>query len=65
MLDGRPPGVLEVRETNDCRIGVHYDERSGQILVFSAIDNLWKGTASQAVQSLNLMFDRPETEGLV
>jgi N-acetyl-gamma-glutamyl-phosphate reductase len=65
VLDGRPPGVLEVRETNDCRIGVHYDERSGQILVFSAIDNLWKGTASQAVQSLNLMFDRPETEGLV
>ncbi len=33
-------------------------------MVFAAIDNLWKGTASQAVQSLNLMFDRPETEGL-
>ncbi|MEA2294311.1 MAG: N-acetyl-gamma-glutamyl-phosphate reductase [Solirubrobacteraceae bacterium] len=64
VLDGRQPGVLEVRETNDCRIAVHYDERAGQILVFAAIDNLWKGTASQAVQSLNLMFDRPETEGL-
>jgi N-acetyl-gamma-glutamyl-phosphate reductase len=33
-------------------------------MVFSAIDNLWKGAASQAVQNLNLMFDRPETEGL-
>jgi N-acetyl-gamma-glutamyl-phosphate reductase len=63
LLD-RPPGVLEVRETNDCRISVHYDEPTEQILVFSAIDNLWKGTASQAVQSLNLMFGRPETEGL-
>jgi N-acetyl-gamma-glutamyl-phosphate reductase len=64
VLAGRHPGVLEVRETNDCRIGLHYDPRSGQIMVFAAIDNLWKGTASQAVQSLNLMFDRPETEGL-
>jgi N-acetyl-gamma-glutamyl-phosphate reductase len=60
----RPPGVLEVRETNDCRIHVHWEERTRRILVFAAIDNLWKGTASQAVQSLNLMFGRPETEGL-
>jgi N-acetyl-gamma-glutamyl-phosphate reductase len=58
----RPPGVLEVRETNDCRILVHLD--GDQILVFAAIDNLWKGTSSQALQSLNLMFGRPETEGL-
>ena len=61
MLD-RAPGVLEVRETNDCRISVHRD--GDQLIVFAAIDNLWKGTASQAVQSLNLMFGRPETEGL-
>ena len=63
VLD-RPPGVLEVRETNDCRLSVHLDAEAGQILVFAAIDNLWKGTASQAVQSLNLMFGRPECEGL-
>ena len=63
MLE-RPPGVLEVRETNDCRIFAHFDERTSQIIVLAAIDNLWKGTASQAVQSLNLMFGRPETEGL-
>jgi N-acetyl-gamma-glutamyl-phosphate reductase len=62
VLD-RAPGVLEVRETNDCRIFCHADD--GQVIVFAAIDNLWKGTASQAVQSLNLMFGRPETEGLV
>jgi N-acetyl-gamma-glutamyl-phosphate reductase len=62
VLD-RPPGVLEVRETNDCRIFVHAE--GDHAIVFGAIDNLWKGTASQAVQSLNLMFGRPETEGLV
>ena len=31
---------------------------------FAAIDNLWKGAASQAVQNLNLMFGRPEGEGI-
>ncbi len=59
-----PPGVLEVRETNYCRISVHRDDRTGRVLVFSAIDNLWKGAASQAVQNLNLMFGRDESEGL-
>ena len=33
--------------------------------MFSAIDNLWKGTSSQAVQNLNVMFGLPETEGLL
>jgi N-acetyl-gamma-glutamyl-phosphate reductase len=60
-----PPGVLEVRDTNFCRISVHRDERTGRTMVFSSIDNLWKGAASQAVQNLNLMFGRPETEGLL
>jgi len=32
--------------------------------VFAALDNLWKGTSSQAVQNLNLMFGLPETMGL-
>jgi N-acetyl-gamma-glutamyl-phosphate reductase len=59
-----PPGVLDVRETNFCRLSVHSDPRTGRLLVFAAIDNLWKGAASQAVQNLNLMFDRPEGEGL-
>jgi N-acetyl-gamma-glutamyl-phosphate reductase len=57
--------VLEVRDTNYCRISVHRDPRTGRTMVFSAIDNLWKGAASQAVQNLNLMFGRPETEGLL
>jgi N-acetyl-gamma-glutamyl-phosphate reductase len=59
-----PPGVLEVRETNYCRLSVHCDGRTNRILVFASIDNLWKGAASQAVQNLNLMFGRGEREGL-
>ena len=60
-----PPGVRAVRETNLCRVSVHADERTGKLIVFSVIDNLWKGTASQAVQNLNLMFGFDETEGLL
>ncbi len=59
-----PPGVLEVRETNYCRLFVAHDEHTGKVLAFAAIDNLWKGTSSQALQNLNLMFGLPETRGL-
>jgi N-acetyl-gamma-glutamyl-phosphate reductase len=59
-----PPGVRAVRETNICRISVHTDSRTGKVLVFGAIDNLWKGAASQAVQNLNLMFGLDEGEGI-
>jgi N-acetyl-gamma-glutamyl-phosphate reductase len=63
VVDG-PPGMQEVRETNFCRMSLHADERTGRIIVFATIDNLWKGTSSQAVQNLNLMFGRDESEGL-
>jgi N-acetyl-gamma-glutamyl-phosphate reductase len=56
--------VRDVRDTNICRISVHAAPRTGKLLVFAAIDNLWKGAASQALQNLNLMFGRPEGEGL-
>ena len=60
-----PPGVREVRETNFCRLFAASDSHTGKLLVFSAIDNLWKGTSSQAIQNLNLMFGLPETRGLL
>jgi N-acetyl-gamma-glutamyl-phosphate reductase len=63
-LTAAAPGVRDVRETNICRISVHRDGRTGRVLVFGAIDNLWKGAASQAVQNLNLMFGLPEGEGI-
>ena len=60
----RAPGVRDVRETNICAINVHADERTGKVFVFAAIDNLWKGTSSQAVANLNLMFGIPEGQGI-
>jgi N-acetyl-gamma-glutamyl-phosphate reductase len=63
LSDG-PPGVRDVRETNFCRISVHRDDRTGRVIVFAALDNLWKGAASQAIQNLNLMLGRPEGEGI-
>jgi N-acetyl-gamma-glutamyl-phosphate reductase len=60
----RPPGVRDVRETNVCAIHTHADERTGKVFVFAAIDNLWKGTSSQAVANLNLMFGYDEGRGI-
>jgi N-acetyl-gamma-glutamyl-phosphate reductase len=59
-----PPGVRDVAHTNYCRIFAAADGHTGKVLVFAAIDNLWKGTSSQAVQNLNAMFALPETRGL-
>jgi N-acetyl-gamma-glutamyl-phosphate reductase len=59
-----PPGVRDVRETNRCRVFATAEPATGRVLVFAAIDNLWKGAAGQAVQDLNLMLGLPETEGL-
>ncbi len=59
-----PPGVRDVRETNVCALHVVEDPRTGRTLIFAAIDNLWKGTSSQAIQNLNLMLGLPESDGL-
>jgi N-acetyl-gamma-glutamyl-phosphate reductase len=59
-----PPGTRDVQETNFCRLFAKADPHSGKVIVLSAIDNLWKGTSSQAVQNLNVMFGLDETEGL-
>lgn len=61
----RPPGVREVRETNYCRVFAASDSHTGKVIAFGALDNLWKGTSSQAIQNLNVMFGMHETEGLL
>jgi N-acetyl-gamma-glutamyl-phosphate reductase len=63
-LADSPPGVREVRDTNLCRIHATVEPATGRVLVFSAIDNLWKGAAGQGVQDLNLMLGLDEREGL-
>lgn len=60
-----PPQLKDVAGTNCCRLFPQVDERSGRLLVFSAIDNLMKGAAGQAVQNMNVMLGLPEQEGLV
>src|SRR5262249_60038581 len=44
-LASEPPGVSGVRDTNLCRVQVALDERSGRVMAFAAIDNLWNGAA--------------------
>ncbi|MEA2154568.1 MAG: N-acetyl-gamma-glutamyl-phosphate reductase [Solirubrobacteraceae bacterium] len=59
-----PPGVRDVRDTNVCAIHARADPRTGKVLVFAAIDNLWKGAASQAIQNLNLMYGLAQSTGI-
>jgi N-acetyl-gamma-glutamyl-phosphate reductase len=63
--EGNLPEVQYVRGTNFCDIGWVMDERTGNLIVVSAIDNLMGGTAGMAVQSMNLMFGLDETTGLM
>lgn len=53
-----------VTRTNFIDIGWHHDARTGRVILTSAEDNLGKGAGGQAIQSFNLMFDLPPTEGL-
>jgi N-acetyl-gamma-glutamyl-phosphate reductase len=57
------PDINWVKTTNFCDIGIAV--RGRQIVVFSAIDNLVKGAAGQAVQNMNLMFGLDEKTGLM
>ncbi|MFA5779872.1 MAG: N-acetyl-gamma-glutamyl-phosphate reductase [Elusimicrobiota bacterium] len=54
-----------VVNTNYCDIAVNIDGRTNNLLITSAIDNLVKGAAGQAVQNMNIMFGIDEKEGLI
>lgn len=58
------PATKDVYASNFCDIGIHVDERSNQIIIAAAIDNLVKGAAGQAIQNANLMNGWEETMGL-
>jgi len=62
---GQVPDLRAVARTNYCDIGVTVDAATGRAVVVSAIDNLVKGAAGQAVQNMNLLLGYPETEGLL
>jgi N-acetyl-gamma-glutamyl-phosphate reductase len=62
--EGQTVSTRHVRGTNNCHIAVHADNRNGHVILTSAIDNLVKGAAGQAIQNMNVMFGLPETTGL-
>jgi N-acetyl-gamma-glutamyl-phosphate reductase len=71
----RLPNVKHVRNTNFCDVTVRLtppdapgfadDDRPPKVVVFSALDNMVKGAAGQAIQNMNAVFELPETTGLL
>jgi N-acetyl-gamma-glutamyl-phosphate reductase len=64
LPEGVWPRTSATLGSNACHLQATVDGDSGRLLVLSAIDNLGKGAAGQAVQCANLMFGLPETTGL-
>ena len=61
---GRLPEIKNVAHTNFCDIGLKVNEEKNLAVIITAIDNLQKGAAGQAVQNLNIMCGFEETAGL-
>lgn len=64
----KPCGTIatlkDVKYSNFCDLSIHQDPRTNRIIVVSAIDNMVKGAAGQAIQNMNLLCGFPETMGL-
>ena len=63
--DYKHPETRFVKGSNYCDISVSIDSRTNRVIAIGAIDNLVKGAAGQAIQNMNLLFDFPETTGLL
>ncbi len=64
MPAGSHPETRSLRGANTCRIAIHRPQGGDTVVVLSAIDNLVKGAAGQAIHNMNLMFGLPETTGI-
>ena len=64
LHQGSLPSTAFVRGSNFCDIAPLVDQRTGRVIIVSAIDNLVKGASGQAVQNMNLVCGFPETMGL-
>ncbi|MHB1126627.1 MAG: N-acetyl-gamma-glutamyl-phosphate reductase [Bacillota bacterium] len=65
LPQGKWPHTRWVYGSNFCDLGCTVDERTGRIIIVSAIDNLVKGASGQAIQNMNLLFGLPEETGLM
>jgi len=54
----------DVINTNNCYLAICKTKYKNRVIILSAIDNLIKGGAGQAIQNMNLKFNFPETKGL-
>lgn len=61
---GSFPNINNVKGSNFCDIGIKLDKRTNRVVIISAIDNLTKGAAGQAVQNMNIMYGFPEDTAL-
>ena len=61
---GTLPATQQVRGSNYCDISLNLDERTGRLIIISALDNIVKGASGQAVQNMNLMCGLDEDAGL-
>lgn len=61
---GKVADIHNIKCSNFCDISLHVDTRTGTLVAVSAIDNMVKGAAGQAVQNMNLVFGLEETTGL-
>jgi len=64
LPSGALPSTKSVRGTNHCQVGLTYLADSSTLVVVSAVDNLVKGAAGQAVQAMNIALGIDETSGL-
>lgn len=64
LPQGAVANIHAVRYSNLCDISVHTDPHTGMLIAVSALDNMVKGAAGQAIQNMNLLFGLEETTGL-
>lgn len=65
LPEGETPSLAAVRGSNFCDVAAFTDPRTRSLVLLSALDNLGKGAAGQAVQCMNAVCGRPESEGLL
>ena len=64
LPDGMNADIHNIKYSNFCDVSLHIDTRCGNLIAISAIDNMVKGAAGQAIQNMNLIFGLEEASGL-
>lgn len=65
LPDGANADIHNIKYSNFCDISLHFDKRTNTFIAISAIDNMVKGSAGQAIQNMNLIFGLDEKTGLI